>query len=321
LISDLLDMSRIVSGKLRMESQRVEFEPVLEAAIEAVRPMAEAKGVRLECCGPGAKASGVAVMGDPARLQQVVWNLLTNAVKFTQGGGCVSVELSRKDSSAVLVIRDTGMGMKPEFLPHVFERFRQADSSTARTHGGLGLGLAIVKQLTELHGGSVAVASEGEGKGSAFTVTVPLAGELSAGVGTVAASSSETAPDLCGVRVLVVDDDADARELARRVLEDSGALVTAAAGVDEALEAVRKGGLDVIISDIGLPGRDGYEFISRLREQGCRVPVAALTAYARPEDRSRALRAGFRLYLVKPLESSALVQAVASLVQVPGSGK
>jgi PAS domain S-box-containing protein len=324
LIADLLDMSRIISGKMQMDVQRVELPVIIEAAMESVRPAAEARGVTLQSeLVPVAES----VHGDPTRLQQVVWNLLSNAVKFTPRDGSVTLSLTRVDSRIAIAVRDTGKGIRADFLPHVFERFRQADSSAAREYAGLGLGLAIVKQLVELHGGSVQAVSAGEGLGSTFTVFLPVsavrsaaslelgrANDATARRALAAASASCDAPLLAGVRVLVVDDEPDARDLVRRVLEDCQAEVIVASSADTALAAAVREHPDVIVSDIGLPGIDGYAFMRALRRSGNRVPAAALTAFARSEDRTRALQAGFQTHIVKPVEPAELIAAVAALV-------
>jgi signal transduction histidine kinase/CheY-like chemotaxis protein len=325
LIEDLLDMSRIISGKIRLDVQRVELAGVIEAAIASIRPTAEAKGVRLQVTLDSAAAP---VKGDPSRLQQVVWNLLTNAVKFTPKGGRVQIFLERVNSHLEITVADSGEGIKPEFLPHVFDRFRQADSSTTRQYGGLGIGLSIVKQLAELHGGSVRAKSPGEGKGATFIVMLPLmllhdASDTNGGdrVHPAAPSAAEQdaceAQDLTGVTVLVVDDEPDARDLAKRLLENCKAFVFTAASASDALTVLEQQQVDVLVSDIGMPGTDGYEFIRRLRakaaEQGGRVPAIALTAFARSEDRMRAMIAGYNLHLSKPIEPGELIVAVASL--------
>ncbi|MFT3685745.1 MAG: response regulator [Phycisphaerales bacterium] len=323
LIADLLDMSRIISGKMRLDVQRVELPLVIEAALESVRPAAEAKDVRIQSVLEPIKEP---IHGDPARLQQIVWNLLSNAVKFTPRGGRVQVVLARVNSHVEVTISDTGKGIKPDFLPHVFDRFRQADSSAAREHGGLGLGLAIVKQLVELHGGSVHAASEGDGKGATFSIHLPLAvlhqaAHQTEKVHPRAAPLSPVdgdEPDLAGVRVLVVDDEPDARDIVRRVLEEAGATVWAAGSAREGVEQAAAHAPDVIISDIGMPGEDGYSFIRSLRNAGHQIPAAALTAFARSEDRTRALLAGYQTHLSKPVEPSELLAAIASLTNKPG---
>ncbi|MGH7244761.1 MAG: PAS domain-containing protein [Phycisphaerales bacterium] len=318
LVTDLLDMSRIISGKMRLDVQRVELPVVIDAAIESIRPAAEAKEVRIHSV---LEPDSEGAYGDPARLQQVVWNLVSNAVKFTPKGGRVQVVLSRVNSHFELAVSDSGKGIDAAFLPHVFERFRQGDSSAARDQGGLGLGLAIVKQLVELHGGSVHVASEGKDKGSTFTVRLPLAAiqsEIETSrpqhPRTISLSPARSeSPDLRGVAVLVVDDEPDARDLIRRVLEECGAAVSTAASADEAIGIAMGKRVDVILSDIGLPERDGYEFMRSLRAQGCLVPAAALTAFARTEDRTRALQAGYLTHISKPVETAELLATVASL--------
>jgi len=318
LISDLLDMSRIISGKMRLDVQRVELPVVIEAALDAVRPAAEAKGIRIQSV---LEPIVDPVNGDPARLQQVVWNLLSNAVKFTPRDGRVQLVLSRVNSHVELSVSDTGKGIAPEFLPHVFERFRQADSSTSREHGGLGLGLSIVRQLVELHGGTIAASSAGEGHGATFTVSLPLAivhrrADGSPGVhpraSTLAAPAADTA-DLRGIRVLVVDDEADARDLIRRVLEESYAVVTTTTCAADAMQAAVTVRPHVILSDIGMPECDGYALMRDLRRAGIKAPAAALTAFARSEDRTRALQAGYTTHISKPIEPVELVAAVAAL--------
>lgn len=322
IIEDLLDMSRIISGKIRLDVQPVEIFPVIEAALETVRPAAEAKGIRLQKILDPLSSP---VMGDPNRLQQVIWNLLSNAIKFTSRGGRVQVILERVNSHIEISIRDTGQGIRPEFLPHVFERFRQADSSTTRRHGGLGLGLAIVKNLAELHGGSVRAKSPGEGKGSTFIVTLPLA-VLHPGYTEerrehprvpLGAVTEMAPPSLGGVKVLVVDDEPDARELVRRVLAGADADVKISASALEALEILSWWRPDVVISDIGMPGHDGYELIRMIRsldaDKGGRTPAVALTAFARSVDRRRVLLSGFQMHVSKPVEPSELIAVVASL--------
>jgi PAS domain S-box-containing protein len=322
LIDDLLDVSRIVTGKLRLEIMPVSPHTFIDPAVEAVRPAAEAKGVRLQkVIDTGMET----VMGDPARLQQVVWNLLTNAIKFTPRGGRVQVRLERANSQVEIAVTDTGAGIDPEFLPHVFERFRQADQKSTRQHGGLGLGLAIVRHLMELHGGTVRADSGGEGAGATFTVTLPVAAvhrsdDAEERVHPAARDMrpSHGCPErLDGLRVLVVDDEPDAREMLSVGLGQCGAKVTTASSAREALEAVAGGKFDAMISDIGMPGEDGYELIRRVRAlpSGGRIPAVALTAYARTEDRLRALRAGFEMHVSKPVELTELVVVIANLVR------
>jgi signal transduction histidine kinase/CheY-like chemotaxis protein len=321
LIDDLLDLSRIISGKLLVETRAVDLASVVSDSIEVVRPAANAKGIRLSYeCEPGAKI----ISGDPARLQQVAWNLLSNAVKFTPEGGGVCVRLRGDGARASLSVADTGRGIRPEFLPHVFDRFRQADSATTRQHGGLGLGLAIVRHLAELHGGTVHAESDGEDLGSTFRVTFPLAQVTApcacAGVRDGGASAElkfDKPETLTGVRVLVVDDEQDTRALISAVIARSGAEVTACASAGEALETLEAWRPHILMSDIGMPGEDGYALIRRVRalppERGGHTPAAALTAYARDEDRGRALAAGFQLHLAKPFSPRELMAAVSEL--------
>jgi PAS domain S-box-containing protein len=323
IIEDLLDMSRIVSGKIRLDVQRVDLSTVVTTAIDALRPAAEGKGVRLiavldPLVGP--------VRGDPARLQQIVWNLLSNAIKFTPKGGKVQVALERVNSHAEIVVSDTGEGIKPDFLPYVFDRFRQADPSSTRRHGGLGIGLSIVKQLTELHGGTVRAKSPGPGQGSTFVVDLPVSAaheDDQQSAARVHPRAETASPDPCeridlsGLRVLVVDDEPDARQLISRILESCHAEVRSAASMDEALTAMSAQRPDVLISDIGMPEHDGYELIGAIRrlpaEAGGTVPAAAITAFARSEDRRRAMLAGFQTHIAKPVEPIELITVIASL--------
>ncbi len=323
IIEDLLDISRIISGNMRLDVQRVNVAEVIDAAITAVAPAADAKGVRIKkvldpLAGP--------VSGDPARLQQVVWNLLTNAVKFTPKGGRVQVLLERVNSHVEVSVIDSGTGIRPEFLPHVFERFRQADSSTTRRHGGLGLGLAIVKQLAELHGGTVRAKSPGEGQGSTFVVSLPITVVHEARPETVRPKEDQPGEydcserPLAGIRVLVVDDDPDARQLVRRVLTECGAEVAVAGSAAEAVGLVEALRPDILVSDIGMPDQDGYDLIRQVRSRVAAktLPAVALTAFARSEDRRRALLAGFQTHVAKPVEPAELVAVVASLVERTG---
>ena len=328
LIEDLLDMNRILSGKLRLSPRPTSLASVAQAAVETVKPMADAKGVELEIdLHPG---SGV-VYGDPDRLQQIAWNMLSNAIKFTARGGVVRVALANEGEAFTLAVSDTGLGIASEFLPHVFERFRQADATAARRHGGLGLGLAIVRQIAELHGGTARVASEGLGQGSTFTLVLPSL-EDSAPEGAALPPSGErahlsTAPPsdelpalmLTGIRVLVVDDQPDTREFLERLLVERGALVTLAASAAEALAHLEIAVPDVLVADIGMPDVDGYELIRRVRRRerarGGAVPAAALTAFAREEDRERALAAGYEEHVPKPVTPSALFAVVARLAR------
>ena len=320
LIDDLLDMSRIESGKMLLEVQRVAPFTFIESAVETVRPAATAKGLRLEVlldrdAGP--------ILADASRLQQVVWNLLSNAIKFTSRGGLVRVLLERVDSNVELSVADTGVGVSPEFLKHVFERFRQADSSSTRQHGGLGLGLAIVKHLVELHGGTVRAESSGKGHGMTITVKLPLSAsqpdELERRHGSSPSPSITDfkSTNLSGLRVLVVDDELDASNLVAAVLGECGATVFSAPSADEALTLVERERPDVLVSDIGMPGVDGFELLRRVRAlgeaRGGKLPAVALTAFARSEDRIRALRAGFLVHLTKPIEAVDLVATIASI--------
>jgi PAS domain S-box-containing protein len=314
LIEDLLDVSRIITGKLRLEVRPMDLVAVVEAGIDAVRPAAEAKGIRIES---RLDAMASPMVGDPDRLQQVVWNLVSNAVKFTPKDGQIEVELTRVDAHARIRVRDTGKGISPSFLPHVFDRLRQADSTSTRAHGGLGIGLAIVRHLVELHGGAVSAESEGEGKGATLTVELPVSGMAGTPRSAPDAAAEEGAVRLDGVRVMVVDDEADTRDLLSFSLRNYGAEVTALGSASEALAAIQRDKPDVLVSDIGLPGDDGYALIRKVRaldeERGGRVPAAALTAYAKDEDRHRAIAAGFQAHVPKPVELAALASVVASL--------
>jgi PAS domain S-box-containing protein len=324
LIDDLLDVSRIITGKLRIDVRAVDPNSFIEAAVEAVRPAAEAKGVRLQKI---IDTGAVSVAGDPVRLQQVIWNLLSNAIKFTPRGGRVQVRLERVNSHIEIAVVDTGAGIVPEFLPHVFERFRQADQKTTRQHGGMGLGLSIVRHLVELHGGTVRAESAGEGQGSTFTVLLPIAPVYQVDVSAprVHPAARDTLPSygcpekLDGLKVLVVDDEPDTREMLKVGLGQCGAEVTVAGSATEALEAIRVAVPDVLISDIGMPGEDGYELIRRIRQlpsqAAGKVPAIALTAYARVEDRMQALRAGYQMHVPKPVDLAELVAVVASLAR------
>jgi PAS domain S-box-containing protein len=324
LIEDLLDVSRIITGKLRLDVRPLDPASFIEAAIEAVRPAAEAKDIRLQ----KVMDAGVnSVSGDPARLQQVVWNLLSNAIKFTPHGGRVRVSLERVDSHIEISVSDTGQGIRAEFLPFVFDRFRQADGTTTRAHGGLGLGLAIVRQLVELHGGTVEAESAGEGKGTTFAVRLPLlpiyqhqaVEERASPRATDNHHPVEYSDRLDGLRVLVVDDEVDTLELIRVSLGQCGAEVTAARSAAEALCLLERVIPDVIISDIGMPGEDGFDFIRQVRElppeRGGQTPAVALTAYARAEDRLRVLRSGYQKHIAKPVE---LAELLAIMLNVSG---
>jgi len=320
LVSDLLDMGRIDSGKMRLDVQQVELADAIEAAIETARPAADAKGVRLQ----KVLDSGVVVSGDPGRLQQIFWNLLSNAIKFTPKGGFVRVVMERVNSHVEVSVIDNGQGMAAEFVSHAFERFRQSDASGTRKSGGLGLGLSIVKNLIEIHGGSVRAGSEGEGKGSTFVVNLPVtivraASESQERVhprNALASNSSSVSISLRGVRVVVAEDETDARDLLMRVLKSCDAEVATASSAMQALELVERVRPDVLISDIGMPDIDGYELIRRVRMLGGgvgNVRAIALTAFARLEDRTRAMLAGYQMHLAKPVDPKELIVTVANL--------
>jgi PAS domain S-box-containing protein len=314
LIADLLDVSRITSGKLRLELHPLDPVSLVEAALAAVMPAAAAKSIRIDKQLEGNVGP---ISGDSSRLQQVIWNLLNNAVKFTPRGGRIEVTLRRASGQAEITISDTGTGIKPELLPHLFERFRQGDASTTRDHGGLGLGLAIAKHLTEMHGGTIGAHSDGEGQGSTFTVRLPItAVQMSA-----TAEAAGTHPALArldGVRVLVVEDDADARWLIQRVLAEAGAEVAATPSVQEALATIESERPHLMISDIGMPGEDGYDLIRKIRAQGYSadvLPAIALTAFARVEDRERSLQAGYQVHVNKPVDPIELTTTVARVIR------
>jgi PAS domain S-box-containing protein len=323
LIDDLLDLSRIMAGKVRLDLQQISIDDVVQAAIDSARPTADAREIELKYVFDPIPAT---VNADPSRVQQVVWNLLTNAIKFTPKGGRVQVLLQRVNSHVELSVSDTGIGIAPEYLPHVFDRFSQRDSSTGRTYGGLGLGLAICKQLVELHGGSIRVSSRGEGQGATFLVHLPLSivqvhSEQMARMhptATNGASDPTALPTLSGVHIFVVDDEPDARELLRRVLEGQDAVVTAFDSGPNALEALKSAKPDVILSDVGMPQMDGYQFMRLFRASepsAARVPALALTAFARAEDRKRALLAGYQAHIAKPFDIAELVLQLADLVR------
>ena len=364
MIEDILDVSRIIRGKLHLNLRPINLVPVVDAAVDAVGLTAEAKSIQLEyildpsverataeclllrssgdltppnLVKGGTLAGGIQVNGDPERLQQIVWNLLTNAIKFTPEGGKVEVRCLRVNSHVQIQVSDTGIGIKPEFLPHVFDRFRQADSTTTRTHGGLGLGLAIVRNLVALHGGTVHAESEGEGKGATFTVKLPLlnkAQEQGNGAkseqscleqsglkgesdNSLLGTSAQAPGNLSGLRILIVDDEPDVRELLITVIEESGAKAIAAESVPEALKVLEHLQPDVLVSDIAMPLEDGYTLIRKVRnleaERGGLLPAVALTAYVREEDCQQAIEAGFQMHISKPVDTTKLVIAVANL--------
>ncbi len=325
LVEDMLDVSRIISGKLRLETQPVDLTTVIKAAVDTVRSAADAKEIRLDAVL--AYGAGL-VLGDPVRLQQIVWNLLTNAIKFTPKGGHVQAQLQRIDSYFEITVSDTGPGIEENFLPYVFDRFRQADSTATRMHGGLGLGLAIVRHMVELHGGTVKADNRAEGHGAVFTVVLPVmvvrrpAVPLSMESESVYSSVSESAPiyfppALDGIKVLVVDDEADSRELLTAMLKQYGAEVKTSSSTGEALEMLEQYKPDVLVSDIGMPGEDGYVLIKKVRalepERSGRIPAVALTAYARADDRLRALASGYNMHVPKPVEPTELAIVIASL--------
>jgi PAS domain S-box-containing protein len=310
LISDLLDVNRITAGKLHLDLSSVDLPLVVEAAIDACRAAAEAKQVMLVAA---IDPASLTLWGDSGRMQQVVTNLITNAIKFTPRGGTVTVSLARRDERAEIVVRDTGQGIAPEFLPRIFDRFSQAESSKAHRHGGLGLGLSIVEHLVRLHGGEVRAESAGLGLGATFTISLPCEVGPSP-TRSVPAPQLGEGRDLYGARVLVVDDEADARELAKRVLQEHGATVVTAASGQEAIDVVSAAAPDVLVSDLGMPGVDGYELVRAVRAKRGPVPAVAVTGFARPEDRLRALSAGYEGYLTKPIDPTDLVMVVARLL-------
>jgi signal transduction histidine kinase len=323
IISDILDVSSIIAGKLRLEVQEMDLRDVVDAALDTVKPSALAKGVRIHAA---LDAVAGAMDGDPGRLQQVAWNILSNAIKYAPPNGNVRVRLTAAGADVLLIVEDDGPGVKPEFLPYVFDRFRQADSSSSRPKGGLGLGLAIVKHIVDLHGGSVAVENaRPEVTGAVFTVRLPRASRsISAPAGTravevPAAGMAPTGPRLAGVRVLVVDDEADARDLVCTVLQGAGADVLTAAAAVEALPILERDRPDVLVCDIEMAGEDGLDFVRRLRtipkDRGGATPAVALTAYARPEDAVAALGAGFQMHLAKPVKPAELMRVVEMLAR------
>jgi CheY-like chemotaxis protein len=323
IVEDVLDVSRIVSGKIRLNVQPVELPDIIRAAVDAIAPAAEARGVRVESI---LDPHAAPISGDPERLQQVMWNLLSNAVKFTNRGGKVQVRLEHVNSHVELTISDTGIGIAPEFLPYVFERFRQADAGITRERRGLGLGLAIARQLTEMHGGTIDAASGGEGKGSTFRVRLPLMivhpvhdHEPRVHPRAQTAASNLPSLDLTSLHVLAVDDEADALALVCEILEAAGAMVTTAPSALDALNVLDTETPDVIVADLGMPRLDGFAFIQRVRRHANgrvrQIPAAALTAYARSDDRMRALRAGFQMHLAKPIDPAELVTTIAALAK------
>jgi signal transduction histidine kinase len=318
LIDDLLDISRIVTGKLRLELRPTRAHSVVDAAVDSALPAAAAKGIAII---REFDDDSDAILCDPGRMQQVVWNLLSNAIKFTPEGGEIVVSEERSDRMTVLTVRDSGTGIEPEFLPHVFDRFRQQDPASTRTHGGLGLGLAIVRHLVELHGGSISARSDGAGQGATFVVKVPLAtaaDEADGHQARIAPRPWASLPSLEGIRVLVVDNEADARGLVTAILGSCGAEVTAVESAADALREIRCRRPDVLLSDIGMPDEDGYSLIRKVRQlesSAAPLPAAALTAYASAGDRAQALLAGYQAHLAKPIEPSELTALVATLAR------
>ena len=330
IIDDLLDMSEIISGKVRMNVQRTDLTPIVRAAVDTIRPAAMAKTIRLHVT---VEPVASPVSGDPGRLQQIFWNLLSNAIKFTPKDGRIQVLLERVHSHLEVSVVDSGEGIGAEFLPHVFDRFEQEDNSIARRHGGLGLGLSITKHLVELHGGTIRAQSAGPNQGATFVVILPLLGVPAARVesdrsapnlkwsGAASSAIRDLDLSLSGVKVLVVDDEVDSRVLVQRVLERCGAVVRTAASAAEALSAIEVEKPDVLVSDIGMPGENGYELIRQVRSRGghgSSIPALALTAYASSEDRLKAVRAGFQMHIAKPVEAVELLTIVSSLVSPGG---
>ena len=328
LIDDMLDVSRIISGKLRLDAQPVDLTSVINAAVETLRPAAEAKRVHMNVAldfGTGT------VLGDPMRLQQVVWNLVSNAVKFVPREGSVRIALRRIDSQVEILVMDNGPGIEEDFLPFVFDRFRQGDSTPNKRYAGLGLGLSIVRHLVELYGGTVEARNGGEGEGAVFSVKLPImalsrsieqmmiASERAASANSHAHLAFDQPPDLSGIKILAVDDEADARMLLDALFKQCGAEIRTCSSVAETLEALQEYKPDVLVSDIGLPGEDGYSLMRKIREQeagtGERLPAVALTAFARTEDRVQALSAGYNMHVPKPVEPAELALVIASLVK------
>ena len=324
IIDDILDVSRIITGNLYLDLQPLELAPIIESAVNVVRPTAEAKGISIQT---ELDSQPTLVPGDSNRLQQVVWNLLSNAVKFTRSGGHVRIAVTHSDSYAEITVRDNGQGIAPEFLPFVFDRFRQADSTTTRRHGGLGLGLAIVRHLVEIHGGSVLAESSGPDQGATFVVRLPVVSSRTrqSSKGSLKDAGNidrQQVPPLNGLHVLVVDDDEDTLEMMMAALGEAHARVTAALSVEEAITRIKESRPDVIVSDIAMPVHDGYELISKVRALDSTappIPAVAMTAYARQEDRERALLAGYQDYLPKPVEPVELIAVLARVAARAGS--
>jgi CheY-like chemotaxis protein/anti-sigma regulatory factor (Ser/Thr protein kinase) len=317
LIEELLDVSRIVAGRASIDLQDVDLGENIRGAVEAMMPMAAAKGVELRC----ATTPGISVVADPRRLEQAFLNVLSNAVKFTPRDGRIAVGVEASEQSVRVQVVDTGAGIAPDFLPHVFERFRQSDSATTRNAGGLGLGLFIARQLVEAQGGAIRAESDGPGRGATFTVTLPAGVEARAVHHATASAAppelAEPMPVLNGIRVLLVDDEPDAREMMSSALETCGAKVVSAASARDALETLARTEVDLLLADIAMPGQDGYELIREIRampsERLANMPAAAVTAHARDDERARAIAAGFHMHLTKPVHPGALARAVAAL--------
>jgi hypothetical protein len=319
VIEDLLDISRIITGKLHLEPGPLDMKAVVEAALESTRPLADTKGVTLEF---ESSVDSLPMRGDAGRLQQVVWNLVSNAIKFTPRGGRVTVQLRPLDGTVELRVTDTGVGISPSFLPHLFERFRQQDGSSRRAHGGLGLGLAIVHHLVELHGGHISAHSPGEGLGTSFVLHLPREPRPAPPAPSPPDTVDAVPParsELAGLRLLLVEDQEDTREMLRLLLEDHGAQLRAVSSAAEAFQCFREWRPDLLVSDIGLPGENGYELVQRIRalpaDEGGLTPAVALTAYARSEDRARALRAGFDMHVPKPVEEAELLAVLAAATE------
>jgi len=296
----------------------VEVLPTVEMAIENMRPAAEEKGINISRHLDKTVGS---VSADPERLQQIIWNLLSNAIKFTSRGGSVQVKLERADTDFEISVTDTGEGISQEFLPHVFDRFRQADSSITRSHGGLGLGLAIVRHLVEQHRGSVRAESAGKGRGATFTVRLPLASQKDASLQTDTSAGLHEVPDLTGLTVLVVDDEPDANDLTMAMLQHYGATVRTATSVLQAFEILETDRIDILVSDLGMPEMNGYDLIKKVRHEGIQIPAVAVTAHAMSEDRLRALAAGYQVHVAKPVNSEELAIVVASLAGIAKTAK
>jgi CheY-like chemotaxis protein/two-component sensor histidine kinase len=321
IIDDILDVSRVITGKLYLDLHPIDLTPVIEAAVNVVRPTAEAKGIRIET---EFESQPTVITGDANRLQQIVWNLLSNAIKFTPSGGSVCLSVHEIDTQVEVRVSDTGQGISRDFLPFVFDRFRQADSTSTRHHGGLGLGLAIARHLVEIHGGTIMAESPGEGKGATFSVRLPSvesdpSSSKSASAGEETRDSFEFNSRLEGIHVLLVEDDLDTLDLLSAALKHQRATVTAVSSAAAALASIHTSTPDIVVSDIAMPGQDGYQLLEKIQAMGLdddrQIPVVAITAYAKEEDRQKALSSGFQSYLAKPIELSELVSAVADGVR------